>query len=449
MGLHKNQQRWLATAALAVFLILLGLQFLWPEGLDFFLVSSALVMIFGASQLFWYRRLHEWSARWIQSPVRRRWLGRAALALFGLCLISFFSFFVSRRASEPTHFTLLSAVREAAFPTWFACSVLGFFLVIIFWLADRAARAAYWLYAQLFLPSNPGHHPLLSADRRRFLEQAAYAVSAAPFVAGAYGLLYGRLNLQVTHPRIRLRRLPRAFEGFRIAQLSDIHIGPFMSAEEIRKYVAICNQQKADLVVLTGDFITWDASTQDAVVTELAALKAPYGVFGSLGNHEFWSDVEDSITRRFAARGIRILRQQSVTIQSGAETLNLLGVDYQSLRRNRDHGGHFVHRYLENIEHLVKPDTTNILLSHNPNTFDAAPALDIDLSLSGHTHGGQVTLEYIHPDLAPSRLVTPYVKGWFQKDDAQLYVNSGIGTIFVPIRLGAPPEITIYELVRA
>ena len=93
--------------------------------------------------------------------------------------------------------------------------------------------------------------------------------------------------------------------------------------------------------------------------------------------------------------------------------------------------------------------TANILLSHNPNTFDRAAELGIDLSLAGHTHGGQVTLEFVHRGLSPSRLITPYVAGWFQKPGGQLYVNRGIGTIGVPIRIGAPPEITVYELVRS
>jgi predicted MPP superfamily phosphohydrolase len=93
------------------------------------------------------------------------------------------------------------------------------------------------------------------------------------------------------------------------------------------------------------------------------------------------------------------------------------------------------------------PDTANILLSHNPNSFDRASDLGIDLTLAGHTHGGQVTLEFIHPGLSPSRLITPYVQGWFRKGASQLYVNRGIGTIGFPIRLGAPPEITVFELV--
>jgi hypothetical protein len=430
-----------------VFLALLGLH-LWLGLLEaiFFLVSSALIMLFAASQLYWYHRFREWSAKFIGSSRWRRLLGSVAAVAYAFCFLGLLTF---SRAVEPTHLTLLAAVREAPFPMWFVCSVLGFFIATLFAFADRAARGAYWLYSKAFLPSNPGPHALLSPGRRRFLEQAAYTVSAAPFVAGVYGLFYGRLNLEVTRQRIRLRRLPKAFDGFRIAQLSDIHIGPFMSAEEVRKYVAICNQQKPDLVALTGDFITWDPSTQGAAVEALSGLKAPYGIFGSLGNHEYWYEVEESITRLFAARGIRTLRQQSAPILSGGATLNLLGVDYQGMRGARSYGAHLVRRYLENIEHLVRSDTANILLSHNPNTFERAPDLGIDLSLAGHTHGGQVTLEYIHPDLSPSRLITPYAKGWFQKGAAQLYVNRGIGTIFVPMRLGAPPEITIYELVRA
>src|SRR5215472_13409684 len=129
---------------------------------------------------------------------------------------------------------------------------------------------------------------------------------AAPFVAGAYGMLYGRLNLETTAPVIYLDALPRQFEGFRICQLSDIHIGPYMPAEQIRKYVAIANEQKPDLMVVTGDFVTFDADTQDAVVEVLSGLRAPLGVYGCLGNHDAWSGVEDSISALLAKVGIRI-----------------------------------------------------------------------------------------------------------------------------------------------
>ena len=115
------------------------------------------------------------------------------------------------------------------------------------------------------------------------------AVSATPFAACAYGMLYERTEIETTHQRIKLRRLPKAFDGFRIAQLSDIHIGPFMPADDIRKYVAMVNQLKPDLVALTGDFVTWEASPEGAVVEALSGLKAPFGIFGCLGNHERWA----------------------------------------------------------------------------------------------------------------------------------------------------------------
>jgi predicted MPP superfamily phosphohydrolase len=170
-------------------------------------------------------------------------------------------------------------------------------------------------------------------------------------------------------------------------------------------------------------------------------------VFGCLGNHEIYTKTENSITRLFAARGIHILRQERAAIVVQGEALNLIGVDFQP---SRFHPRRRVPvQYLRGIEPLIQPDTVNVLLSHNPNSFDRAAELGIDLSFAGHTHGGQVNLEFIHPGLSPSRLITPYVKGWFEKSGAQLYVNRGIGTIGVPIRLGARPEITVVELTRA
>jgi uncharacterized protein len=167
---------------------------------------------------------------------------------------------------------------------------------------------------------------LLSPSRRRFLKQTAIALSATPFLAAAYGLLYGRLDVQVTRLRIRLARLPDAFEGFRIAQLSDFHIGPFMTADEIRRCVTITNRLNPDLVVMTGNYIAWDPSARAEVVQALAGLRAPSGVFGCLGNHETITQTEQSITRLFAARGIRILRQERAPIQLQGETLMAAGV---------------------------------------------------------------------------------------------------------------------------
>jgi predicted MPP superfamily phosphohydrolase len=417
------------------------------------LVISAVFVVFLASQLFWFRRVAEWGEKLIPNrKLRRALAGAGAIAyilLFAYTTVWF------RSGGTPTHVTLRVALIEAPFQWWLLGSLMGFGLFCLLWLADRLVsliRLAAGLLRRALprLQSQPGTvaDDPPSPGRRAFLEHTAKAVSAAPFVVSGYGLLYGRLNLETTHPRIKLSRLPKAFHGFRIAQLSDIHIGPFMSAEEIRKYVAIVNETKADLIVLTGDFITWDPDTQEAVVNELTRLKAPYGIYGCLGNHERWADAEDSITELFAGRGIRMLRQQNVVLRSGDASLNLIGVDYQSTRRGEPRQGTAVRSYLEGVERLMVPGTANLLMSHNPNSFDRAAELGIDLSLAGHTHGGQITLEYIHPALTPSRFITDYTRGWFQKGSSQLYVNRGIGTIGFPIRLGARPEITVFELAR-
>ena len=157
---------------------------------------------------------------------------------------------------------------------------------------------------------------------------------------------------------------------------------------------------------------------------------------------------EASITKLFAQQGVRILRQERAPIQVGKESLNMIGVDYEYLRHHGPYGHHLVREYLESVRPLMNPDQVNILLSHNPNTFDRAAELGIDLSLSGHTHGGQIALNFISPDLSLARMMTPYVRGHFQKPGGQLYVNRGIGTIGVPIRFDVPPEITLFELVR-
>jgi predicted MPP superfamily phosphohydrolase len=405
-----------------------------------------MIALFAASQVYWYRRGAELCRKLIRRQSLRRIVGSAGVGLV-LGLLAF-NLAYARYWPTPTHLTLRPALLEAPFLWWMVGSVLGFLLAVLFWTATGIVRAARWAFRKLSAPAATATQELESPPRRHFLEQTALAVSAAPLVAGAYAILYGRINLETTRQRIKLARLPKAFHGFRIAQLSDIHIGPFMPVEAIRKYVGIANDLRPDLMVLTGDFVTWDARTQEDVVLALSGLKAPLGIYGCLGNHEMWSGTEDSITRLFAQKDIHILRQENALIHTGGETLNLVGVDYQSTRGFRGPWGRTVSRYLPGMEKYVMPDTANILLSHNPNSFDRAAEMGFDLSLAGHTHGGQVTLEFISPRLSPSRLITDYVRGHFQKGDGQLYVNRGIGTIFAPMRFDSPPEITVFELVR-
>lgn len=376
--------------------------------------------MFIASHYYWGWRGYAFVKRKFPNLAPRFVICGAVLAVYFSLLAFNLGFFGYRRAT--VHLTWQDAWLVAPLMVWFAASTVSFAVAV------------------LFTPKTLVHSP----SRRRFLDRAANVAVAAPFVAGAYGAFYGRLNLETTVQRIHLPKLPRQFHGFKIVQLSDIHIGPFMPAEEIRKYCAIANRLKPDLIVLTGDFVTFDPSTQYAVVEALSGLRAPYGIYGCLGNHDQWAGVRDSITGLFKQTGVRILRGQNLPIVSHGEQFNLIGVDFQSHRRFGPSPP--VADLLGNIVNLISRDHANILLSHNPDTFPRAAELGIELSLAGHTHGGQAALEFISPELAPSRLVTPYVAGLFQKPGAQLYVNRGIGTTFIPIRLGAPPEITLFEL---
>ena len=384
--------------------------------------------------------------RWIHRPAARAAAVTAVLGLYG-ALLAANLISAGRSTPTPTHMTLHDALISAPFLWWIFSSTLAFFVVILVWLIRYTALAVRTITHRV-MARVPEEAPR-SPERRHFLEGVATAAVASPFVLGVYGLLWGRLNLQVTKQPIRLAKLPRAFHGFRIAQLSDIHVGPFMSEEQIRKYVEIANDLRPDMIVLTGDFVTWDASTAPAVVNALSRLKAPLGVFGSLGNHDAWARAEDLLAELFARAGVRILRQERAAIQAGNESFNLMGLDFTNSRTISVGGWRLSSRKLEGVENLMARETANILLSHNPDSFDRAAQLGIDLSLAGHTHGGQLALEFISPEIAPSRIVTPYVAGWFERPGGQLYVNRGIGTIAAPMRVGAPPEITVFELLRA
>ena len=428
--------------------------FLIAHAAFFALSLFALLLIFIASQFFWIGRILDLGERFIPGKPRRGWLTAIACLLYLFVLIYCYPEWGLGHGIRASDYRLQSILIAAAFWWWFVGSMSAFLLVIAFGMLDRAARAAAWLYGKAreaiqgrsavpqlgaIAPDPP------SSGRRRFLEQTAVLVSATPFVATGYGLLYGRKNVEVVRQRIRLARLPKAFEGFRIAQLSDIHIGPFTTADYIRRCVVITNGLKPDLIALTGDYVCWDPTDQGEAVSALAGLSAPKGVFGCLGNHEWATEIEGSITRLFAFQGIRILRQERVAIQSGGATLNLIGLDDPPPREEVD-----VSRYLQQVRGLVMPNTVNILLTHYPNLFDY-PELNIDLTLAGDIHGGgQLSLDFIHRGFNLGSLMgVPYVSGRYEKHGAQLYANRGIGTTGYPIRLGARPEITLIELVRA
>lgn len=272
--------------------------------------------------------------------------------------------------------------------------------------------------------------------RRRFLQAAGTALYATPAAAVGYGLLIGRSRLDLREADIAIPNLPRELHGLRIVQLSDIHLGEFLSRAELARAVGLANETKADLGFVTGDLISSAGDPLDQCLNELRRLKVALGLFGCHGNHEIYADAEDYVTAAGAAFGLRYLRNQAVTVPYNGKDVRIAGVDYQPRWR----------KYLQRTQPLVLPGVPNILLSHNPDVFPTAAAQGFDLTVAGHTHGGQVNFEILRQDLNVARFFTPYVDGLYQQAGRFAFVNRGIGTIGVPIRAGAPPEVALLRL---
>ncbi len=282
--------------------------------------------------------------------------------------------------------------------------------------------------------------PRVDPERRRVLETAGNVLLAAPVAVLGYGYVQ-RTNFHVREIDVPIADLPRDLEGFRILQLSDIHLGPFLSEADLTRVVDAAVETKPHLAVITGDLISSRSDPVDVCIGQLARVKADAGVFGCMGNHERYSGLESYVERAAGRVGIRFLRGTAEQLRFGNSVLNLAGVDHQSKA-----GGKV---YLAGADRLVEPGAMNVLLSHNPDVFPVAARQGYNLMLAGHTHGGQVTVEILDQAINPARFFTPYVYGLYQDGAASAYVTRGIGTIGIPARIGAPPEISVLRLRKA
>jgi predicted MPP superfamily phosphohydrolase len=203
----------------------------------------------------------------------------------------------------------------------------------------------------------------------------------------------------------------------------------------------MANELKPHLALVTGDLISHAGDPLDATIDQLARLRTDTGVLGCLGNHEVYAGCEGYTTEEAGRRGIHFLRGEARQVSWGHGALNVAGVDFQSFRHKE--------RYLRKAGGLVAEGVANLLLSHNPDVFPVAVKQGYDAVIGGHTHGGQVSVEILHQQLNPARFFTPFVAGLYRLQDRSCYVSAGIGTIGMPVRLGAPPEITLLRLRRA
>ena len=426
------------------------------------------------SQRFWYRAIWRatarWSAVWLRVVVRLLYV--LAVVLIILALADGF------RMGRRGHLIPRDAMLTIFAGLWFSSAVFAFFAVKIVhgvervWTWLRSAlrpKTAAQAGATPQSDSSPASVELLRDPSRRYFFRTATALAGAtPFLSAVYGFAAERLNYQVHRIEIPITNLPHPLDGMTIAQISDIHLSGYMTRSAVRRAVDMTNDLGADLAVVTGDFITGSADPIADCIDEVRRLHAPLGVWGCNGNHEIYAKAEDAAQQLFAQAGMKLLRQENAQLTFRGAQFNLIGVDYQ---RERNNNGHRT-QMLANLDPLVRRDMPNILLSHNPNSFNRAAELGIELSLAGHTHGGQIQVEILDHRLTPARFISDYVAGLYQRPllapasrilvqpgsviansnlqpVSNLYVNRGLGTVGAPVRLGVPPEISLFVLRRA
>lgn len=242
-------------------------------------------------------------------------------------------------------------------------------------------------------------------------------------------------SLTVEEVTIYLKRLPVQLDGFRIVQLSDVHHSPFTSLDFIKEAVETANALKPDMFVLTGDFVSHETEYIAPVAEVLGELKSEFGTYACLGNHDHWTDA-DLVTDLLRGEGITVLINEGFELKARGASVWLAGVDDLMAGKTDVRAA-----MRGSLEKEMK-----ILLAHNPAIVRRAARWDVDLMLSGHTHGGQVKIRDEEHKILQSRKMK---SGLHRRQNTQVYVTRGIGTVVVPFRYQCPPEITLLELRSA
>ncbi|MEZ4468842.1 MAG: metallophosphoesterase, partial [bacterium] len=316
---------------------------------------------------------------------------------------------------------------------WMSAGVIA--LLTIFMLA----RDVLWLLIHHGDRLRPG--PGMGEDRRRFLRGAldAGVVLGAAGVAGV-GHANARQPAVVKRVQIPLKDLPEALQGFKIAQISDLHVGPTIRADRMQQVADAVNAEAPDLIAVTGDLVDGPVPTLAPWVAPLGTMRARHGTFFITGNHEYYSGAELWCAHCDEALGWRVLINAHTLVEHDGARLLVAGVPDA-------HGGRFLDHHRPDLPASLAgapAADVRVLLAHRPDPAPEAEALGFDLQLSGHTHGGQ-----FFPITVFIRLAQRFVVGLHRVGRMWLYVNPGTTWWGPPIRLGATQEITILELVRA
>jgi uncharacterized protein len=308
--------------------------------------------------------------------------------------------------------------------SWFATQVVDQ-LYYVHWCACvflLVPGLLIWLAAWLLLAPVHAH-------------QAGVAVYALGLVISAWGVLVRRRWLRVERHEVRIAGLPKGFDGYRVAHVSDLHIGSLSSEALLRANARAIEEAEVDLVVATGDYVTNGTAFHDAIADLLGGLKSKDGVYASMGNHDYFGDGEPLLSK-LAARGVNVLRNRGATLTRAGDRLHLAGVDDTWTRRAD----------MEKALADAPDGVVTVLLAHDPTLFLDAAKRGVALTLSGHTHGGQVAVPFIAKFASLSHLAHPFHQGMYRIASSTLYVHPGLGTTGAPVRLGVAPTVAIHTL---
>src|SRR6267154_1000434 len=325
---------------------------------------------------------------------------------------------------------------------------------VLFLFVDDLQRGVQWVVK--YFSKSPSNLPGEAITRSAFLSKAALVASAVPLGLSVYGVISGAHDYRVKRVTLKLPNLPKSFDGIRIGQLSDIHSGSFWNKTAVKGGVEMLVKEKPDLIFFTGDLVNNESGEVKDYVPIFEKLKAPLGVFSITGNHDYgdyraWQSKEakqnnfKDLIEAHRLLGYDLLMNENRIIKQNGDQLAIIGIENWGGGRFSKYGK------LDQAYQGTDEATTKILLSHDPTSWDAIvrPTYkDVDLTLSGHTHGFQFGVEIGNFKWSPCQYVYKQWAGLYQENDQYLYVNRGFGYLGYPGRIGMPPELTIIELKR-